>query len=422
MERFVALDSWRGVAACLVALLHLEAYSNMVYSHLHGMPFLSNSWLFVDFFFVLSGFVIAANYQQRLLDGFGAARFLFLRLGRLYPLHVAMLAVAVAVKLLLILVPALLSIAQSGTAPFSGPRESPDTILAHLLLVHSLHLYDFFTWNGPSWSISTEFYTYVIFAACCVGLRKHAWIALPVVLTGCPVLIAMLSERNMATEYDWGIIRCVYGFAAGVLSWNIYRLWNGKLKRWLSGNIAEWSAIGLIFAFVSASGTTLLSLAAPYVFGLVVLVFAFEAGSASAILRLRPLVFLGVLSYSIYMTHFFIARRLVDVGRAVNKLWDIDIFARREIDGQYIDVLGTQQWHGDIAYPIFLAIVIAVSYFTYRWIEKPGREWTRDWVHTRQRSAVPRSDATPQEADGSAPGVRNWARQRFFSTGSRKGW
>jgi peptidoglycan/LPS O-acetylase OafA/YrhL len=405
MERFVVLDSWRGIAACLVALFHLEAYSHLVYSHLHGVPFLSNSWLFVDFFFVLSGFVIAANYQQRLLDGFGVGRFLLLRLGRLYPLHFTMLAVAVAVKLLVILVPVLSSNTQA--APFSTPREAPDTILANLLLIHSLHLYDFFTWNAQSWSISTEFYTYVIFAACWVGLRKHAWIALLVAMIGGPVLIATLSERNMSTEYDWGIIRCVYGFAAGVVSWNVYRRWNDKLKRWLSGSIAEWGAIGLIFAFVSASGTTLLSVAAPYVFGLVVLVFAFEAGTASAILRLRPLVFLGTISYSIYMTHFFIARRMFDAGRALEKLWHVDPFTRREINGQHFDVLGTQLWHGDIAYPVFLAMVIAVSYFTYRWIEKPGREWVRDWIHTRQRSAASRSiesaERTPDLTRRSAP-------------------
>src|SRR6266513_2571664 len=95
MERFVVLDSWRGIAACLVALFHLDAYS-----HLYGVPFLRNSWLFVDFFFVLSGFVIAANYQQRLRDGFGIGRFLFLRLGRLYPLHFAMLALFVGCELL----------------------------------------------------------------------------------------------------------------------------------------------------------------------------------------------------------------------------------------------------------------------------------------------------------------------------------
>ena len=388
MERFVVLDSWRGIAACLVALFHLEAYSHLVYSHLHGVPFLSNSWLFVDFFFVLSGFVIAANYQQRLLDGFGVGRFLLLRLGRLYPLHFAMLAAAVAVKLLVILVPALSSIAQ--TVPFSTPEEAPDTILANLLLIHSLHLYDFFTWNGQSWSISTEFYTYVIFAACWVSLRKHVWIVLLVAMVGGPVLITKLSQNYMATEYDWGIIRCVYGFAAGVLCWSVYRHWNDKLKRWLSGTVAEWGAIGLIFAFVSASGTTLLSVAAPYVFGLVVLVFAFGTGSASAILRLRPLVFLGTISYSIYMTHYFIARRLFDAGRVLDKLGHIDPFTRREIDGQYFDVLGSQVWHGDIAYLVFLAIVIAISYFTYRWIEKPGREWVRNWIQTRQRSAPSR--------------------------------
>src|SRR5258708_8409695 len=94
-QRFVVLDSWRGIAACLVALFHLDAYS-----HLYGGPFLRNSWLFVDFFFVLSGFVIAANYQQRLLDGFGIGRFLLLRLGRRYPVHFTIFALFIGCGLL----------------------------------------------------------------------------------------------------------------------------------------------------------------------------------------------------------------------------------------------------------------------------------------------------------------------------------
>src|SRR6267378_1204526 len=282
MERFVVLDSWRGIAACLVALFHLDAYS-----HLYGVPFLRNSWLFVDFFFVLSGFVIAANYQQRLLDGFGVGRFLFLRLGRLYPLHFTMLALFVAFELLKVLrralVPALMSV--NPVMPFSTPQEAPNTILANLLLIQSLHVFDFLTWNIPSWSISTEFYTYVVFAVCLVALRKHAWIALLFAMIGGPVLIATLSERNMATVNDWGIIRCIYGFAAGLSSWVIYEKWNEKLRKWLSGSIIEWGALGLVVVFVSVAGTTLLSIVAPYLFALVVLVFAFEAGSASAVLR-----------------------------------------------------------------------------------------------------------------------------------------
>jgi len=382
VERFVVLDSWRGIAACLVALFHLYAYS-----HLYDVPFLRNSWLFVDFFFVLSGFVIAANYQQRLLDDFGVGRFLLLRLGRLYPLHFATLVLFIASELLRILrrilIPALLSV--NPVAPFSTPQEAPNTIFANLLLVQSLHLYDFLTWNVPSWSISAEFYTYVIFAACLIWLRKHAWIALLPAMIGGPVLIAALSERNMDTTYDWAIIRCIYGFAAGVLSWIVYKKWNEKLRKWLSGSIVEWCALGLVVMFVSAAGTTLLSIAAPYIFALVVLVFAFGAGTASAILRLRPLVFLGTVSYSIYMTHVFIAGRMFDAGYQLGKLWHIDAFTHREIDGQDIVFLGTRLWHGDIAYPVYMALIIAMSYFTYRWIEKPAREWVRSRVQRRQQ-------------------------------------
>lgn len=385
MKRFVVLDSWRGVSACLVALFHLDAYS-----HLYGVPFLRNSWLFVDFFFVLSGFVIAANYQQRLLDGFGVGRFLLLRLGRLYPLHLAMLALFISwelVKVLRrILVPEF-----SSMSLFGAPQEAPDTILANLLLVQSLHLYDFLTWNVASWSISTEFYTYAIFTACLIWLRKHAWIALLLAMSGGPVLIAIVSENNMDTHYDWGIIRCVYGFAAGVLSWSIYERWSEKLRKWLSGNIVEWSTLGLVVVFVSMAGTTLLSIAAPYLFALVVLVFAFGTGTASAILRLRPLVFLGAISYSIYMTHVFIAKRMFDAGIQLDKRWHISPFTHREIDGEDVAFLGSQLWHGDIAYVVYMAMIILMSYLTYRWIEKPARDWVRNRVRERQRTAVSRS-------------------------------
>jgi len=385
MKRFVVLDSWRGIAACLVALFHLDAYS-----HLYDVPFLRNSWLFVDFFFVLSGFVIAANYRQRLLDGFGMGRFLLLRLGRVYPLHFAMLALFVGCELLKVLkrmlLPAMWSV--NPIAPFSTPQEAPNTILANLLLIQSLHVFDFLTWNVPSWSISTEFYTYVVFAVCLIGLRRRAWIALVFALTGGPLLIAILSERNMATVYDWGIIRCIYGFSAGVLAWSLYEKWNEKLKQRLSGNVAEWGALGFVVVFVSAAGTTLVSIAAPYIFALVVLVFAFEAGAASAMLRSRPLVFLGTISYSIYMTHVFIAKRMLDAGIQLDTRWHINPFTHREINGVDTEFWGTQLWHGDIAYLVYLAMIVAMSCFTYRWIEKPAREWVRNRVRRRQQQAV----------------------------------
>ncbi|HZF19997.1 MAG TPA: acyltransferase [Burkholderiales bacterium] len=401
MRRFVALDSWRGVAACLVALFHLDAYS-----HFHDVPFLRNAWLFVDFFFVLSGFVIAANYQQRLLEGFGVGRFLFLRLGRLYPLHLAMLALFVGVELLKVLrrmaVPADLW-SLNPVAPFSTPQDAPATVLANLLLVQSLHVFDFLTWNVPSWSISTEFTTYAIFAACLVALRKRAWIALALALTAGPALIALLSERNMATVYDWGIVRCVYGFAAGVLAWHVYSR-SGERLRKLSGSAVELATLALAVAFVSAAGTGPLSIAAPYVFALVVLVFACESGIASAVLRMRPFVFLGTVSYSIYMTHAFIERRLRDAAYAIEKHWHVSPFTVSHVDGRETQLLGTQPWQGDVTYVAYLAMVVAVSYFTYRWIEEPGREWARRRASRRgPRAAQPAPGPAGDPAPGGGP-------------------
>src|SRR5262249_6365272 len=156
----------------------------------------------------------------------------------LYPLHVAILALFVGWDLLRaarrIVAPTLDPVALFGT-----PHDAPGTILANLLLVQSLHLYDFLSWNLASWSISTEFYTYAVFALCLIGLRKRAWIAALIAMIGGPVLIAMLSDRNMDASYDWGIVRCVYGFAAGAIAWNVLRQWKGTLRKWLSGSLAE---------------------------------------------------------------------------------------------------------------------------------------------------------------------------------------
>ena len=83
--RFVALDSWRGLAALGVAAYHLEGGGILF----DGPP-ITNMNSFVDFFFVLSGFVLAAAYGERLVQRFPIGRYMLLRLGRVYPLHLVM--------------------------------------------------------------------------------------------------------------------------------------------------------------------------------------------------------------------------------------------------------------------------------------------------------------------------------------------
>ena len=322
-------------------------------------------------------------------EGFGLGKFLILRLGRLYPLHLAMLLLFIAFELLKLGARAQFAgaVSPGSVAPFSTPGQAPSTIVGNLLLVQSLHLFDFLSWNIPSWSISTEFYTYVIFGLCVVGLRKQARIVLPVALIGAPILIALLSSRNMSTNYDWGIIRCIYGFAVGVVVWHLYQHGGRRLK-WLSarhvGSVFEWAVLALAVVFVSVADTANpLSIAAPYVFALVVLIFAFEAGAASSLLKWRPLVFLGTVSYSVYMTHVFVERRMFDAASAFAKIFHTTVFTHRDIEGEDISFLGTSLWHGDLAYVIYLALIVVMSCFTYRWIEKPAREWVRNRVQRR---------------------------------------
>jgi peptidoglycan/LPS O-acetylase OafA/YrhL len=83
-----SLESLRGVAALLVALYHVSWLNPTRYQGL-----VLNSYLMVDLFFVLSGFVMCHGYGHRIRNRAELGDFLVLRIGRLYPLHVAMLLV-----------------------------------------------------------------------------------------------------------------------------------------------------------------------------------------------------------------------------------------------------------------------------------------------------------------------------------------
>ena len=85
-HKFRVLDSWRGVAALLVAVFHLN-----IAGTIYSLGFVRDGYLFVDFFFVLSGFVITHGYASRLATPEQLGTFAFRRLGRLWPLHATVL-------------------------------------------------------------------------------------------------------------------------------------------------------------------------------------------------------------------------------------------------------------------------------------------------------------------------------------------
>ncbi len=385
--RFEALDGWRGICACFVVLYHVHAHSPI-----YSWSLVRNSYLFVDFFFVLSGFVISWNYGSRLGSWSGVRRFLVLRLGRVYPLHLFMMLCFVAWETARLLV----GQASGETPPFTSGA-LPSAVLSNLLLVQSLNIHDGLTWNGPSWSISTEFWAYVIFAAVSLWLGMRNWMLLLAALV-LPVLLSMLSTTGMDTTYDWGLLRCVLGFALGVACHRVHGLLPaaGVRARPAAMTLAELLAVAGVVGYVAVAGTSAWSFLAPFVFALAVLLFAMEAGLVSRLLRAPLMKWLGKLSYSIYLTHFFFVMSLPIVFK---KLTHLDLWAPMTLpDGQQLLAFGRNDLQGALFYAAALACTIAFSAFTYRWIETPGREWTRRWIGRTQSQSrtVPRQGSVNQ--------------------------
>jgi peptidoglycan/LPS O-acetylase OafA/YrhL len=380
--RFEALDSWRGLCACLVVMFHFHGYSPIYTS-----TFIRNSYLFVDFFFVLSGFVIAWNYAARLDSWPAVKRFLILRAGRVYPLHLFMLLCFVAYETAKFIN----GLSQPSAGPtFSGGTQ-PLAFLTNLFLLHSLHLHEGLTWNGPSWSISTELWTYVVFALVSIWLGMRNWMLL-VAAIAAPLLLLHLSRTGMDTTYDWGLIRCVFGFALGVVCFRVHRAWGHGVAPGKSASMTllELATVAGVVGFVSAAGTSAWSFLAPFVFSAAVLIFAIEGGWVSRLFRAPVLKWLGKLSYSIYLTHYIFVLVFPSI---VKRLLHQDLWTAMPLpNGQYVQVFGRNNFEGALFYAVVLAMTLAFSAFTYRWIETPGREWTRRWVGREATRAQPAAD------------------------------
>lgn len=361
-RRFEALDSWRGLCACMVALFHFN-----VFSHIQSARIVQNAYLFVDFFFVLSGFVIAANYQARLAQGFGSGRFLFLRIGRIYPLHLVTMALFMPID-----------IAKDGVS-----LQLLRAVVTNALLLHGAGINSGLWLNFPSWSVSTEFVAYVVFALVTpwLGPRMLPWIVIAV--AGSAILV-FVSPLRMDSTYDYGLARCLYGFALGVLCFGVRErfLWLDKpLDRAADTLVEGTTVILLCLCLTMLDGHSAAAVATPVLFAGLVLLFAREKGFFSRALKVRPLLLIGALSYSIYMVHAFVRAVARAIAMALEKTTDLSFFMELPAlaNGEVPRLLsiGSSLWLGDALQVLMLLATVCLAVLTFRYIEEPGRLWSR---------------------------------------------
>jgi peptidoglycan/LPS O-acetylase OafA/YrhL len=344
-----ALTSIRGLAAWWVVLYHVQEFlppaaPDMLQS------VLAHGYLAVDLFFMLSGFVISLNYAGHFarLEAGQLRRFLLLRLGRIYPLHLVMLIAFLANPI---------AIGLFSATGQPGERYAVDYFLLSLLLMQNWGFTHGLAWNIPAWSISTEWFAYLVFpplawaslrwARDAVGALWLAVLLLLVLAAICAIIGGGLGDRIET----FGLVRCVLEFAIGVFLQRLHAA-RPMPVRW-EGQLALAAALGCFaaFAFLPIPDWLVMPL------GFALLIHALVCGGhiLSAGLDWVPLERIGEISYSTYLCHYML------------KDWTKFLFIHP----------------GTPLGPVLLGYLVAValaSILLYRWVEVPGRALSRRLV------------------------------------------
>ncbi len=335
------LTGARGIAAWLVVLFHLRfAIPDM------GGPqgWLAEAYLAVDFFFVLSGFVIWLSWGEPLREAgpAGILEFLRRRIARIWPLHAVMLGVAMLFAVALI-------VAGRPDMPQYPPAELP----LHFLLIQNWGLTGRLTWNVPAWSISCELAAYLIFPWLVMAVDWRRWPswALIAAMFGFAAALWLIFTALGATVLGnlierFGVIRCLAEFGIGTIACALWLRWRDRPLM---------SALGCIGAGAAVLGGHALGLvpqilAMPLVFAALVLALALSSGVRGNVLEWTPVHYLGEISYATYLGHWILwmAFKLAFVPRT-GMSWPM--------------ALG------------FLALVLAASVLLHHLVERPAQRW-----------------------------------------------
>ena len=326
----------------------------------HGghVSFVEKGHLSVELFFVLSGFILSHVYLQSTGEGrFNYGRFLWTRLARIYPLHLATLAGLGVMGALATVVG--LPVDKTVLAWISLP--------ANLTLTQAWGLAPISGWNHASWSISAEWFAYLsfpLFAALAWPLRRRPIAAVAGALAFLVGLYAIF-PRVAGFELDqatiaWGALRIVPCFAYGCA---IYLLWRSNLVRKTSiagGGALISGALIAVLAQAAAPDAATVAL-----FGPLVLFLAALSSTGSKLGSDKVSVYLGEISFAMYMVVIPWSIFYVNV-------------AARLIHAQDKQ-LPLVAWLGLVAGVPVLAIA------AHHLIERPARELMRGWADASPR-------------------------------------
>jgi len=369
------LTPLRGIAALLVLIFH---------SNLMVMPFNSSNvnfmsgWLWVDFFFVLSGFIIFYVYGESFKESITTAsywRYIKARFARVYPLHFFTLIWCLICAIVI-------NHYANGIHPFFGDMLGPMGAIPSLFFIQSLGLYTGVPLNTPSWSLSTEWWVYMIFPLMVpffTYLKNFGMIFTTLFIIGFFVFIKYFlgpianplpgGPPTLNVITDFGIFRCLAGFLAGMLVFRIYE--EGIGYSFLRNS---WVFVVFFAGVVTAMVVGIEDILIVAFFPFIILSAAHNNTSIKKVLDTSILQRLGDWSFSIYMVHVPIMYLILLYQVQLNPE-KLATFPPPPADPATYPV-------GLLVCIGIVAATLLVASFTYRYIEVPAR----DYLNRKQKS------------------------------------
>lgn len=297
-QRFVALDALRGIAALIIIGIHYDWYAwpEITSQTLIGR---SGGYLGVDFFLILSGFVLAHAFYEKASPDLWT--FFKKRIFRFWPLHIVTLLATVALMI-------------ATSEPING-----EGLLLNVLMLHSLGYGDWeLSFNLPSWTLSVELAVNMLFGALILlvpNRRLNGALMLLISLVSGAILVVFLRELdankgNVLGILNLGLLRGMLDFPLGILAYRLFAAHQSWLTR---TSLLHTLFVGLLLTlflavlFLPGHGRRDFAY-----LGIFVLLVLFAANPGPFWIRvLSPLRFLGDISFAVYLIHCVIIRTML---------------------------------------------------------------------------------------------------------------
>ena len=320
---------------------------------------INNGYLMVELFFVLSGFVIFNAYSSKINSPKDLLRFQFLRFGRLYPVHIIFLFVFLAIEIVKYIAALKFQMRNQGSIPFA--INNLNTFIQNIFLFQSVLPNQPFSYNQPAWSISVEFYTYLVFGFIVLFFQRFKIYIFSAIGVLC--FVVLIADASPGSE---SLLLCFLGFFIGCLTAYLSDTTKIVLPNYLP--ILVFLSI-ILFLEIKTSkkfDLAIFFLTSALIFSLILS----KGGILKKLLNFKLFTWLGMISYSLYMSHSAV---LYVVNQFIRY-----ILRRPEVvgvDGKSVPQLNDMDTL--IACVLVVALVLLVSQIVYYLVEKPWRDKSR---------------------------------------------